>query len=278
MPKRRTTDAPNSPEVALRNLSARLLQVQDEERRRIAREMHDSVGQLVSAISLNLGAVRRQSDKLDPRGAKALSEAIMFVEEIGRQIRTISHLLHPPLLDEAGLGSALRWFVEEFSERSKISVEVSVPSDFGRLPHDMEIAIFRIVQECLTNIHRHSESATATINMEAEDSRIVVRVQDRGKGIPVKRQEELNSTDRTGVGFRGMRERVRQLGGSLTIQSDTNGTVIVACLPLRMGSDRRSHYLQARSLSTNRRNSFSASVVLLYWPFSQRSLIRTKIR
>jgi two-component system, NarL family, sensor kinase len=233
MPKRRIDDEQNSAEAALRNLSARLLQVQDEERRRIAREMHDSVGQLVAAISMNLSAVEKQSDKRDARGVKAVAETIVLVEEIDREIRTISHLLHPPLLDEAGLGSALRWYVDGFSERSKISVDLSIPSDFGRLPHDMEIAIFRIVQECLTNIHRHSGSATAIINMVAEDSRIVVRVQDRGKGIPLKRQSELNSTDRTGVGFRGMRERIRQLDGSFEIQSDANGTVIVANLPLR---------------------------------------------
>jgi signal transduction histidine kinase len=233
MPKRRITDEPNSTDVSLRNLSARLLQVQDEERRRIAREMHDSVGQLVAAISMNLGAVRKQSDKLDAKGAKAVAETIVLVEEIDRQIRTISHLLHPPLLDEAGLGSALRWYVDGFSERSKISVDLSIPSDFGRLPNDMEIAIFRIVQECLTNIHRHSGSATATISIGAEDSRILVRVQDRGKGIPLERQLELNSTDRTGVGFRGMRERVRQLGGSLEIQSEENGTVIIVTLPFR---------------------------------------------
>jgi signal transduction histidine kinase len=233
MPKRRITDEPNSADVSLRNLSARLLQVQDEERRRIAREMHDSVGQLVAAISMNLGAVRKQSDKLDAKGAKAVAETIVLVEEIDRQIRTISHLLHPPLLDEAGLGSALRWYVDGFSERSKISVDLSIPSDFGRLPNDMEIAIFRIVQECLTNIHRHSGSATATISIGAEDSRILVRVQDRGKGIPLERQLELNSTDRTGVGFRGMRERVRQLGGSLEIQSEGNGTVIIVTLPFR---------------------------------------------
>jgi two-component system NarL family sensor kinase len=232
MPKRRITDELNSAEVALRNLPARLLQVQDAERRRIAREMHDSVGQLVAAVSMNLSAVREQSDRLDAKGAKAVAETIILVGEIERELRTISHLLHPPLLDEAGLGSALRWYVDEFSERSKISVDLSISPDFERLPHDMEIAVFRIVQECLTNIHRHSGSATATINMVAEDSRIVVRVQDSGKGIPLKRQQELNSTDRTGVGFRGMRERVRQLGGSLKIQSDSNGTVIFATLPI----------------------------------------------
>ncbi len=118
MPKRRIDDEKNSAEAALRNLSARLLQVQDEERRRIAREMHDSVGQLVAAISMNLSAVEKQSDKLDAKGAKAVAETIVLVEEIDREIRTISHLLPPPLLDEAGLGSALRWYVDGFSDRS----------------------------------------------------------------------------------------------------------------------------------------------------------------
>lgn len=223
MPKRRTSEQ-NSAEAALRDLSARLLQVQDEERRRIAREMHDSLGQLVAAIGMNLSAVRKQSDKLDEKCAKAVAESIVLVEEIDRQIRTISHLLHPPMLDEAGLGSALRWYVEGFAERSGIRVDLSIPSDFGRLPNDMEIAIFRIVQECLTNIHRHSGSSTATINVVTEDSRIVVRVQDEGKGIPRKRRQELNATGRTGVGFRGMRERVRQLCGSFrdSIKSERN--------------------------------------------------------
>jgi signal transduction histidine kinase len=230
--ERRITEQ-NRAEAALRDLSARLLQVQDTERQRLARELHDSAGQLVAAIGMNLSTVKRQAHKLDTAGGKAVEENVMLVEQISREIRTISHLLHPPLLDEAGLGSALRWYVGGFSERSKISVDLSIPSDFGRLPNDMEIAIFRIVQECLTNIHRHSESATAAISIVAEDSRILVRVQDRGKGIPPQRQSELNSTDRTGVGFRGMRERVRQLGGSLEIQSDADGTVIVAKLPLR---------------------------------------------
>jgi signal transduction histidine kinase len=236
MPKRRIAEQ-NRAESALRDLSARLLQVQDAERRRIARELHDSVGQLVAAIDMSLGAVREQSDKLDAKGAKAVAEITVLVEEIGREIRTISHLLHPPLLDEAGLESAIHCYVDGFSERSKISVDLSIPSDLGRLPNDMEIAIFRIVQECLTNIHRHSGSSTAAINVVTKDSRLVVRVQDKGKGISCKRQQELNSTGRTGVGFRGMRERVRQLGGSFEIQSSPKGTIVLATLPLSNAPD-----------------------------------------
>jgi signal transduction histidine kinase len=151
------------------------------------------------------------------------------VEQVSAEIRTISHLLHPPLLDLAGLASALRWYVDGFSERSNIKVDLEIPADLGRLPSDMEIAIFRIVQECLTNIHRHSGSATATIRLHQEGERLIVQVEDRGKGIPAEKQQELES-GRGGVGFGGMRERVRQLGGTLEIQSQTSGTTVSATL------------------------------------------------
>jgi signal transduction histidine kinase len=155
-----------------------------------------------------------------------------MVEQISREIRTISHLLHPPLLDAAGLASALRWYVDGFSERSQIKVELHIPEPFRRLPDDMEIAIFRMVQECLTNIHRHSGGTSAAIRMHEEDHRILVEVQDGGKGIPLEKQVELSSSGRIGVGFRGMRERVRQLGGTLEIRSDNAGTAVTATLPL----------------------------------------------
>jgi signal transduction histidine kinase len=155
-----------------------------------------------------------------------------MVEQIGREIRTISHLLHPPLLDAAGLASALRWYVDGFSERSQIKVDVQIPEPFRRLSDEMEIAIFRMIQECLTNIHRHSGGTSAAIRVHEEDHQIVVEVQDRGKGIPLEKQLELSSSGRTGVGFRGMRERLRQLGGSLEIRSDNAGTAVTAILPL----------------------------------------------
>jgi two-component system NarL family sensor kinase len=145
-----------------------------------------------------------------------------------KEIRTISHLLHPPVLEMAGLATALRWYADGFSERSKIKVDVEIPSDFGRLSDDLELAIFRIVQECLTNIHRHSGSATAAIRIRQEGSRLVVQVLDNGKGIPKEKQGQLTESGRTGVGFGGMRERLRQLGGTLEIQSRGNGTVINA--------------------------------------------------
>jgi signal transduction histidine kinase len=227
----RTADL-NLANESLRELSGRLQQMQDEERRQIARELHDSVGQLLAALSMNFATLLRQSDKLDATAARAVSENIAMVEQISREIRTISHLLHPPLLDAAGLASALRWYVDGFSERSKIKINVEIPQEFGRLSDEMEIAIFRMVQECLTNIHRHSGGSSATIRVHEEDHRLLVEVQDTGKGISAEKQLALSSSGRTGVGFRGMRERLRQLGGTLEIQSDDSGTAVTATLPI----------------------------------------------
>lgn len=216
----------------LRDLSARLLHLRDEERRRLARELHDSVGQLLAALSMNISIVESQSHKLDSMGARAVADNAQLTEQVSREIRTISHLLHPPLLEVAGLASTIRWYVDGFSERSKIKVDLEIPPDFGRLPDDMELAIFRIIQECLTNIHRHSGSATAAICIRQEGSRLVVQVQDNGKGIPREKQSELTASGRSGVGFGGMRERLRQLGGTLEIQWEGNRTVVSAILPV----------------------------------------------
>jgi signal transduction histidine kinase len=227
----RTADL-NTATESLRDLSSRLQRMRDEERRQIARELHDSAGQLLAALSMNLATLQLQADKLDAEGAKALSENVMMVEQISSEIRTISHLLHPPLLEAAGLASALRWYVEGFSERSKIKVDLELPTEITRLSDEMEIAVFRMVQECLTNIHRHSGSKTATIRVLERNHEILVEVQDQGKGISRERQLELSSSSRTGVGFRGMRERLRQLGGVLEIKSVGNGTTVMAVLPL----------------------------------------------
>jgi PAS domain S-box-containing protein len=210
--------------------TSRLQNMQDEERRRLARELHDSVGQTLTALGMNISVVLAQSHKLDSAGAGAVSENAQLVEQVSREIRTISHLLHPPLLDIAGLVSALRWYVDGFSERSNIKVDLEIPDDFGRLPDEVEIAIFRIVQECLTNIHRHSGSATATIRLRQEGSRLTVQVQDQGKGIPMEKQRQLLESGRGGVGFAGMRERLRRLGGTLEIQSTGSGTLVSATL------------------------------------------------
>ena len=207
--------------------ASRLQNMQDEERKRIARELHDSIGQLLAAVGMNMGIVLSQAHLLDSKAARAVSDNAVLVEQISSEIRTISHLLHPPLLDLAGLVSALRWYVDGFSERSKIKVDLEIPADFGRLPSEMEIAIFRIVQECLTNIHRHSGSAVASIRLRKDGHIVTVQIRDQGKGIPEAKQRELTAS---GLGFGGMRERVRQLGGTLEIRSDADGTVVSAIL------------------------------------------------
>lgn len=221
-------------------LASRLQQLQDDERRRIARELHDSVGQLLVAIGMNIAMVQSQAHKLDATAAKAVAENAELIEQVSREIRTVSYLLHPPLLDVAGLVSALKLYVNGFSERSKINVELNVPADFPRLSDAVEIAIFRMIQESLTNIHRHSGSATATIRIHQDGEGLRVQVQDAGRGIPKEKQSELPGSGRSGVGFAGMRERLTQLGGKLEIESDGNGTIVRAILPVESGSTKTS--------------------------------------
>jgi signal transduction histidine kinase len=226
----RTVDL-DSANQNLRKLSARLLQLQDDERRRIARELHDSVGQMLAALNMNLSAVRADIERLS-KTANALADSESLVHEMTSEVRTISHLLHPPLLDEAGLSSALRWYVDGFALRSKIQVDLDLPDDFGRLPRESETAIFRVIQECLTNIHRHSGSPLAKIRLRQRDRQVMVEVADKGKGIAPEKQQEMTTTGTPGVGIRGMRERLRQLGGTLEIDSNGTGTVVVVRLPV----------------------------------------------
>jgi len=216
----------------VRELSARLLQIQDEERRRIARELHDSVGQMLAAVSMNMANVHREADALSPEAAKSLEDNTGLLEQLSIEIRTISHLLHPPLLDEVGLESALQWYIDGFSERSKINVDLQLPEDFGRLPRNLEITLFRVVQECLTNIHRHSGSTTASIRVARLQNEVRLEVRDAGKGIPKETQTTLASGKLSGVGLRGMHERLRQMGGQLEVQSNGTGTLILATLPI----------------------------------------------
>ena len=219
-------------EESLRLLSGQLLHLQDQERRRIARELHDSAGQILAALGMNLSLLESENGNIAPRAAKAIQESIGLVQELSRELRTISHLLHPPLLDEVGLASGLRSYLEGFTERSKIKVDLELPEDFGRLPEDLETALFRIVQECLTNIHRHSESPVARIRIRRSDGQVSLEVEDRGKGIPPGKREAMESGGTPGIGIRGMRERLRQLGGRLEINSSDRGTVVVARLPV----------------------------------------------
>src|SRR6185369_5275712 len=186
------TEALDSANQNLHALSARLLQLQDEERRRFARELHDSVGQSLAGLSLNLSAVRTDIERLAKTTA-TLSESEALVQEMSKEVRTISYLLHPPMLDEAGLASALRWYVQGFTQRSKIQVEVEFPDDFGRLAQELETAVFRVVQECLTNIHRHSGSPTAKVSVARFNGLVLVEVADRGKGIAPEKRHEMET-------------------------------------------------------------------------------------
>lgn len=225
----RTHDLEQS-NISLRQLSARLLQTQDEERRRIARELHDSIGQLLAALSMNISTVSMEKGKLSSAARASVEENEALVTRVSDEIRTLSYLLHPPLLEEIGLECALKDYVDGFGERSKIAVRLDMPPDFGRLSKEAEIALFRVVQECLTNIHRHSGSSTAAIRLRRENDSISLEVRDEGRGIPADKLQLLNSTGTLGVGFRGMRERLRQLGGSLGVSSNGSGTVVAATL------------------------------------------------
>jgi len=218
-------------EESLRALTARLLQLQDDERRRIARELHDSAGQILVALDINLSLVQK-NEGLAPNAANAVRESIALVQQLSKELRTTSHLLHPPLLDESGLPSAVRWFVDGFAKRSKIPVDLEIAPDLGRLPRELETTIFRMVQECLTNIHRHSGSPTANIRIARNSNHVSVAVRDRGKGMSADNYRNSFGPITPGVGIQGMRERVRQLGGHLQIHSGSSGTTVRATLPV----------------------------------------------
>jgi signal transduction histidine kinase len=215
----------------VRELSGRLLQMRDEERRHMARELHDGLGQIIAAAHMSLSRVMRESGKLSGDASKAVADTLEFVDELNREVRTLSHLLYPPLLDELGLESAVKWYTQGFAERSKIKVSVDIAPNFGRLPRDLEAHIFRIVQECLTNIHRHSGSPTAAIRLSHEGERLRLEVEDTGRGISPEKRMALQSGGRLGVGIRGMRERVRQFGGTLDIHSNQSGTLVRVGFP-----------------------------------------------
>jgi PAS domain S-box-containing protein len=214
----------------LRELSNRLLKMQDDERRHIARELHDSAGQLIAGLSMNLAGLSRQA-KHDPSLAEALEDTQSLVQQLNKEIRTTSYLLHPPLLDETGLSRAIDWYMQGLMERSGLEIELDIAEDFGRLPADLELTIFRIVQESLTNIHRHSGCKTATIHLSRRPRNILLEIQDQGKGIPADKLAEIKA-QRTGVGIAGMRERVRHFKGEMDIQSNGAGARIVVTFPL----------------------------------------------
>jgi PAS domain S-box-containing protein len=219
----------------LRDLSGRLLLIQDEERRHIARELHDSAGQTLVALGMNLAQLAEDAKHNPAQLAKDVKEAQDLVQHLTQEIRTTSYLLHPPMLDESGLSYALHWYVQGLAERSELNIELTIPENFERLSPELELVIFRLVQECLTNIHRHSGSKTALIRVVREADKIHVEVQDHGRGMSRERFAEVRSQG-TGVGIRGMRERVRQVHGELTIESNALGTKIFAIFPAKTPS------------------------------------------
>jgi PAS domain S-box-containing protein len=214
----------------LRELSHRLIQIQDDERRHIARELHDSAGQILAALGMNLATVVRNAKFNAPKLARLAEESEQMVRELSQEIRTTSYLLHPPLLDECGLSESLLWYIRGLKERSGLEVTLAIPDDFGRLTPEMELVIFRIVQECLTNVHRHSGSRVAAIEIKRGSGNITLSVQDQGSGIPSEKLLELESQG-GGVGIRGMRERVLQFGGEMALQSGAMGTKISVFFP-----------------------------------------------
>ncbi len=221
-------DASKRAEDEVRKLSGRFLRLQDEERRRIARALHESAAQTVAALSMNLQRMERM--QLPPHAAETLADSLELVAQTSREIRTLSHLLHPPLLEEAGLPSSLRWYVEGFGTRSNVQIALDVSADLGRLSTELEITLFRIVQESLTNVHRHSGSESASVRLRRAGPEVVLEVEDQGMGMPadVLGRAREQSAGGVGVGIAGMRERLAQLGGTLEIESGPHGTTVRA--------------------------------------------------
>jgi signal transduction histidine kinase len=226
-------------EASLRALSARLLELQDQERRKFSRELHDSLGQYLVGVKMNLTMLANSLP-----ANNLVSESMGLLDEAMVETRTISHLLHPPLLDETGFASAARWYVEGFAKRSGIPTSLDVPEDLGRLPEALELALFRVLQESLTNVHRHSKSPKADVSLRVFRNEVVLRIRDYGKGIP---PEVLGRFRRNrahgGVGLAGMRERIHELGGQLDMESDGDGTQIL----VRMPRSERKHVLEVSS-------------------------------
>ena len=215
--------------AALRRLSVKLLTVQDEERRRIARELHDCLGQDLTAAKISLDMLAQECEVQSSH----LRDARTLVDRSISDTRTLSHLLHPPLLDEAGFISAAKWYVEGFGQRSKITTRLDLPEHIHRLPRRTEVALFRILQEALTNVLRHSGSRAVDVQVTANNAAVVLTVQDFGTGMPREVLDRFWKTGNVGVGLAGIRERLKELDGVLEIHSNLDGTVLKATIPVR---------------------------------------------
>jgi len=214
----------------LRRLSQSLMTAQDEERRRIARELHDGLGQDLTAAKMMLGSLFQLHQTPEAK-EQAAREANLMMDQAIKQIRTMSHLLHPPLLDEMGLFSALRWYVEGFAKRSGIETTLAIPHEFPRLTADLEIAIFKIVQESLTNVFRHADAQKAAVGLEERDSRVFISIADNGKGID-NGLAQLQPRS-YGVGISGIKQRVEEHGGRLLLRNGSPGTIVEVIFPLK---------------------------------------------
>jgi signal transduction histidine kinase len=212
---------------ALRQLTSRLLSLQDTERRRIARELHDSLGQYLVGLKLNIDMLRQT-----PESQQMWTEAEQLMQKCMAEVRTLSYLLHPPTMDAAGFVSAARWYVEGFGQRSGISVTLDTPENLGRLPDDVELAMFRVLQEALTNVHRHAEASVANVLIREDAGQVILEIQDNGRGIPEDLLTLFHSGAATGVGLAGIRERAWELGGKLKIESNNSGTVVRVSIPV----------------------------------------------
>jgi signal transduction histidine kinase len=214
--------------AALRRLSSRLLSMQDSERRRIARELHDSLGQYLVGLKLNAHMLRQSPQRED-----LWSEADRLMEQCIAEVRTLSYLLHPPTMDAAGFASAARWYIEGYSQRSGLKVGLEAPSDYSRLPDAIELALFRVLQEALTNVHRHSGASAVDVLIQQDAEQIVMEIKDNGCGMPEALLNQSRATGAgVGVGIMGIRERVRELAGKLTLESNSNGTLLRVAIPL----------------------------------------------
>lgn len=217
----------------LRALTARVMRAQDDERRRIARMLHETTAQDLAALKMQLGSLSRSEPALSDHARAALEESIELAERSMASIRTLSYLLHPPFLDEAGIVSALRWYAEGFSKRSGITIDLDLPDTFPRMTQDIETTLFRVVQEALINIHRHADSPSATIRLHGRGSDVLLEVEDRGRGMPSQPlAQPARGGGTLGVGVASMRERLQQLGGVLDIESSTRGTIVRARVPV----------------------------------------------
>jgi signal transduction histidine kinase len=215
-------------ETSLRTLTSQLMLIRDEERRRVAHELHESTAQVLATLAMNLSVLAETDRAVNARESKLITESTSLVDNLLGEVRQLSHLLHPPTLDEMGLPSALQWYAERFAKRTNINVTLEIPIDFGRLSREREIAVFRVVQESLANVHQHSGSATATVRISKSSADIVcVQVSDLGRGMSIE-----PSPSPSGVGIKGMRERLRQLGGMLSVHSNGRGTLVTADLPI----------------------------------------------